>query len=66
VDDDIHAYTNDQRILICLIATCVEHERPLFPHPDNNGCGESRRMVIPSLKGKMDGISMRAPVADVR
>lgn len=61
----IHAYTNDQRILD-------------FPHkdlrraraaalsliPTSTGAARAIGLVIPELKGKMDGIAMRAPVAD--
>jgi glyceraldehyde 3-phosphate dehydrogenase len=61
----IHAYTNDQRILD-------------FPHndlrraraaalsliPTSTGAAKAIGLVIPELRGKMDGIAMRAPVAD--
>lgn len=59
----IHAYTNDQVILD-------------FPHPDlrraraaainiiptSTGAAKATALVIPELKGKLDGISMRVPV----
>ncbi|MET8026120.1 type I glyceraldehyde-3-phosphate dehydrogenase [Streptomyces avermitilis] len=59
----IHAYTNDQRILD-------------FPHkdlrraraaaeniiPTTTGAAKATALVLPQLKGKMDGISMRVPV----
>ena len=59
----IHAYTNDQKILD-------------FPHkdlrraraaainliPTSTGAARAIGVVIPALKGKVDGMSMRAPV----
>ncbi len=61
----IHAYTNDQRILD-------------FPHsdlrrarsaaqniiPTTTGAAKAVGIVIPSLKGKLDGMAMRVPVQD--
>jgi len=61
----IHAYTNDQKILD-------------FPHkdlrraragamsviPTSTGAAKAIGLVIPELKGKMDGVAMRVPVAD--
>src|SRR5207302_1022218 len=60
----IHAYTNDQRTLD-------------LPHPDlrraraaainliptSTGAARAIGLVLPDLKGKVDGISVRAPVA---
>jgi glyceraldehyde 3-phosphate dehydrogenase len=59
----VHAYTNDQRILD-------------FPHkdlrraraaaeniiPTTTGAAKATALVIPALKGKLDGIAMRVPV----
>jgi glyceraldehyde 3-phosphate dehydrogenase len=59
----IHAYTNDQRILD-------------FPHkdlrraraaaeniiPTSTGAAKATSLVLPQLKGKLDGIAMRVPV----
>ncbi|RBM08159.1 type I glyceraldehyde-3-phosphate dehydrogenase [Streptomyces sp. PT12] len=59
----IHAYTNDQRILD-------------FPHkdlrraraaainiiPTTTGAAKATALVLPQLKGKLDGIAMRVPV----
>ncbi|MEE1941620.1 type I glyceraldehyde-3-phosphate dehydrogenase [Streptomyces sp. TRM 70361] len=59
----IHAYTNDQRILD-------------FPHkdlrraraaaeniiPTSTGAAKATALVLPQLKGKLDGIAMRVPV----
>jgi len=61
----IHAYTNDQVILD-------------FPHkdlrraraaaqniiPTTTGAAKATALVLPELKGKLDGMSMRVPVAD--
>ncbi|MGE5290283.1 MAG: type I glyceraldehyde-3-phosphate dehydrogenase [Micromonosporaceae bacterium] len=61
----IHAYTNDQVILD-------------FPHkdlrraraaaqniiPTTTGAARATALVLPELKGKLDGMSMRVPVAD--
>ncbi|MCK4777958.1 MAG: type I glyceraldehyde-3-phosphate dehydrogenase [Actinomycetia bacterium] len=61
----IHAYTNDQKVLD-------------FPHkdlrraraaalsiiPTSTGAAKAIGLVIPELKGKMDGMAMRIPVAD--
>ena len=61
----IHAYTNDQVILD-------------FPHkdlrraraaaqniiPTSTGAARATSLVIPELKGKLDGIAMRVPVKD--
>ncbi|MPZ90921.1 MAG: type I glyceraldehyde-3-phosphate dehydrogenase [Actinobacteria bacterium] len=60
-----HAYTNDQRILD-------------FPHsdlrraraaainviPTSTGAAKATALVLPELKGKLDGISLRVPVPD--
>jgi glyceraldehyde 3-phosphate dehydrogenase len=62
----IHAYTNDQCILD-------------FPHkdlrraraaamsmiPTTTGAAKAVSLVLPELKGKMDGLSVRVPTADV-
>jgi glyceraldehyde 3-phosphate dehydrogenase len=59
----VHAYTNDQRILD-------------FPHkdlrraraaaeniiPTSTGAAKATALVLPKLKGKLDGIAMRVPV----
>ncbi len=61
----IHAYTNDQRILD-------------FPHsdlrraraaavsiiPTSTGAAKAVGLVIPELKGRLDGLSMRVPTSD--
>ncbi|MEX0991947.1 MAG: type I glyceraldehyde-3-phosphate dehydrogenase [Actinomycetota bacterium] len=61
----VHAYTNDQSILD-------------LPHPDlrraraaainiiptSTGAAKATALVLPHLKGKMDGMAMRVPVPD--
>lgn len=61
----VHAYTNDQRILD------VPHKDPrraraaaLSIIPTTTGATKSVTDVIPELKGKLDGISLRVPVAN--
>ncbi|MFC1566219.1 type I glyceraldehyde-3-phosphate dehydrogenase [bacterium] len=62
----VHAYTNDQRILD-------------FPHadlrraraaavsmiPTTTGAAKAVALVLPELKGKMDGLAVRVPTPDV-
>lgn len=62
----VHAYTNDQRILD-------------FPHrdlrraraaavsiiPTSTGAARAIGLVLPHLKGKLDGVALRVPVPDV-
>ena len=62
----VHAYTNDQVILD-------------FPHkdlrraraaamsiiPTTTGAAKATSLVLPEVKGKIDGISLRVPTADV-
>lgn len=60
----VHAYTNDQRILD------VPHEKlrrgrgaGINIIPTSSGATKSVAEVIPELKGKMDGLALRVPVA---
>jgi glyceraldehyde 3-phosphate dehydrogenase (phosphorylating) len=59
----IHAYTNDQRVLD------LPHKDPRRARaaainliPTSTGAARAIGVVIPELKGKVDGMSMRAPV----
>ncbi len=61
----VHAYTNDQRILDMI------HKDPrraraaaLNIIPTSTGAAAALHLVIPEMKGKMDGIALRVPVAD--
>ncbi len=62
----IHAYTNDQRILdaphkdLRRARACS-----LSMIPTSTGAAKLIGVVYPELKGKIDGISIRVPVADV-
>jgi glyceraldehyde 3-phosphate dehydrogenase (phosphorylating) len=61
----IHAYTNDQRILD------LPHEdlrraraAALNIIPTSTGAAKATGLVLPHLKGKLDGLAMRVPVPD--
>jgi len=62
----IHSYTNDQRILD------VAHKDPrrarsagLSMIPTTTGAAKALSLVIPELKGKVDGFSLRVPTPTV-
>jgi glyceraldehyde 3-phosphate dehydrogenase len=59
----IHAYTNDQRILD-LPHSDLRRARAAAINliPTSTGAAKAIGLVIPELKGKVDGISVRAPV----
>ncbi len=61
----VHAYTNDQRILD-LPHKDLRRARAaaLSTIPTTTGAAKAIGEVIPSLKGKLDGISLRVPVPD--
>ena len=61
----IHAYTNDQQILD-LPHSDLRRARAAAVNliPTSTGAARAIGLVIPELKGKVDGISVRAPVAD--
>src|SRR5438034_10969427 len=60
----IHAYTNDQRILD-LPHEDLRRARAAAINliPTSTGAARAIGLVLPDLKGKVDGISVRAPVA---
>jgi glyceraldehyde 3-phosphate dehydrogenase len=61
----IHAYTNDQRILD-LPHKDLRRARAAALNliPTSTGAAKAIGEVLPELKGKLDGIAVRAPVAD--
>jgi glyceraldehyde 3-phosphate dehydrogenase len=61
----IHAYTNDQNILD-LPHKDLRRARAAAVNiiPTSTGAAKATGLVLPHLKGKMDGISMRVPVPD--
>jgi glyceraldehyde 3-phosphate dehydrogenase len=61
----IHAYTNDQRILD-LPHKDLRRARAAASNiiPTTTGAAKAVGLVIPSLKGKLDGMAMRVPVMD--
>ncbi len=61
-----HAYTNDQRILD-LPHTDLRRARAatLSIIPTTTGAARAVTVVIPELKGKLDGMAIRVPVPDV-
>lgn len=61
----VHAYTNDQRILD-LPHKDLRRARAaaLNTIPTTTGAAKAIGIVIPELKGKLDGIALRVPVCD--
>ena len=61
----VHAYTNDQRILD-LPHSDLRRARSAAINliPTTTGAARAVGKVIPALKGKLDGMAMRAPVPD--
>jgi glyceraldehyde 3-phosphate dehydrogenase len=61
----VHAYTNDQRILD-LVHSDLRRTRAAAMSliPTTTGAAKAVGKVIPELNGKLNGIAMRAPVAD--
>jgi glyceraldehyde 3-phosphate dehydrogenase len=62
----VHAYTNDQRLLD-LPHKDLRRARAAAVSiiPTSTGAATAVGEVLPALKGKLDGISMRVPVPDV-
>ena len=61
----IHAYTNDQRILD-LPHKDLRRARAAAVNliPTSTGAAKAIGEVLPQLKGRLDGIAVRAPIAD--
>jgi glyceraldehyde 3-phosphate dehydrogenase len=62
----VHAYTNDQRILD-LMHKDLRRARAAAMNivPTTTGAASAIGLVIPELKGKLDGISLRVPTPTV-
>ncbi len=62
----IHAYTNDQR-LQDMVHSDLRRSRAaaLSMIPTSTGAAKALSLVIPELKGKLDGFSMRVPCPNV-
>jgi glyceraldehyde 3-phosphate dehydrogenase len=62
----IHSYTNDQNILD-LPHKDIRRARAaaISMIPTTTGAAKATSLVIPELKGKIDGISIRVPTPDV-
>jgi glyceraldehyde 3-phosphate dehydrogenase len=62
----VHSYTNDQNILD-LPHKDLRRARAagLSIIPTTTGAAKATSLVLPELKGKIDGIAMRVPTADV-
>src|SRR5262249_5589451 len=61
----IHAYTNDQ-VILDFMHKDLRRARAAAQNiiPTTTGAAKATSLVLPSLKGKMDGISLRVPVMD--
>jgi glyceraldehyde 3-phosphate dehydrogenase len=61
----VHAYTNDQQILD-LPHKDLRRARAAAMNiiPTTTGAAKATGLVLPHLKGKLDGMSMRVPVPD--
>jgi glyceraldehyde 3-phosphate dehydrogenase len=61
----VHAYTNDQRVLD-LPHSDLRRARAAAINliPTSTGAARAIGLVLPELKGKIDGMAMRAPVPD--
>ncbi len=59
----IHAYTNDQYPATARTRTCAGPAPPRINIiPTTTGAAKAIALVLPELKGKLDGYAMRVPV----
>jgi glyceraldehyde 3-phosphate dehydrogenase len=62
----IHAYTNDQRVQDMAHSDMRRSRAAAISMiPTSTGAAKALSLVIPELKGKLDGFSMRVPVCNV-
>lgn len=63
----VHAYTNDQRVLDLIHPEEFRRARAAAMNiiPTTTGAARAIHLVIPELKGKLDGMAMRVPVPNV-
>ncbi len=61
----IHAYTNDQ-VILDFPHSDLRRARAAAQNiiPTTTGAAKATALVLPQLKGKLDGIAMRVPVVD--
>src|SRR5246127_4801472 len=61
----VHAYTNDQ-VILDFAHKDLRRARAAAQNiiPTTTGAAKATSLVLPELKGKLDGISMRVPVMD--
>jgi glyceraldehyde 3-phosphate dehydrogenase len=61
----VHAYTNDQMVLDIMHKSDMRRARAagLNIIPTSTGAAKALHLVIPALKGRMNGISLRVPVS---
>jgi glyceraldehyde 3-phosphate dehydrogenase len=61
----IHAYTNDQ-VILDFMHTDLRRARAAAQNiiPTTTGAARATALVLPELKGKLDGMAMRVPVVD--
>ncbi len=62
----IHSYTNDQPFSTSRTRTCAAPAPPRINMiPTTTGAAKAIGLVMPELKGKLDGYSMRVPTPNV-
>ena len=62
----IHAFTNDQRTVDCAHKDLRRaRAASLSMIPTSTGAAKAVALVLPQLKGKLDGVSIRVPTPDV-
>jgi len=62
----VHAYTSDQRLIDAPHPGDLRRSRNAATNivPTSTGAAKAIGIVLPELKGKLDGLAMRVPVAD--